>query len=93
MLDGHNLDAWDTLVAAFLSSREAIGRDYANERRILRNLRGFLERSGCADLDGALFDRWRAQFQHLRAIRIWLCLSRQSLPDSISSVSVVMSAP
>lgn len=27
------------------------------------------------------------------AIRIWLCLSRQSLPDSISSVSVFMSAP
>ncbi len=65
MLDGHNLHAWDALVAAFLSSREAIGRDYVNERRILRNLRGFLEREGCADLDAALFDRWRAQFQHL----------------------------
>lgn len=28
-----------------------------------------------------------------QAIRIWLCLGRQSLPDSISSVSVVMSTP
>ena len=65
MCDGHNLDAWDAIVAAFLRSREAIGRDYVNERWILRNLRSFLERSGCADLDAALFDRWRAQFQHL----------------------------
>jgi len=65
MRDGHNLDAWDAVVAAFLASRLAIGRDYRNERWILRNLRSFLERCGCADLDGALFDRWRAQFQQL----------------------------
>ena len=35
--------------------------------------------------------------RHLSAkvvgIRIWLCLNRQSLPDSISSISVFMSAP
>lgn len=65
MHDGHNLDAWDAVVAAFLASRLAIGRDYCNERWILRMLRSFLERSGSADLDAALFDRWRAQFQHL----------------------------
>ena len=65
MRDGHNLDAWDAVVANFLTSRQAIGRDYRNERWILRNLRSFLECSGAADLDSALFDRWRAQFQHL----------------------------
>ena len=65
MREAHNLDAWDATVAAFLSSRQAIGRDYRNERWILRNLRTFLEGVGAADLDAALFDRWRAQFQHL----------------------------
>ena len=65
MRDDHNLDAWDAVVDAFLASRLAIGRDYRNERWILRNLRSFLERSGSADLDAALFDRWREQFQHL----------------------------
>ena len=65
MHEAHNLDAWDATVAAFLSSRQAIGRDYRNERWILRNLRTFLEGVGAADLDAALFDRWRAQFQHL----------------------------
>lgn len=65
MREAHNLDAWDALVVAFLSSRQAIGRDYRNERWILRNLRSFLEGSGATDLDAALFDRWRAQFQHL----------------------------
>lgn len=65
MHEAHDLDAWDATVAAFLSSRQAIGRDYRNERWILRNLRSFLEGVGAADLDAALFDRWRAQFQHL----------------------------
>lgn len=65
MREAHNLDGWDATVAAFLSSRQAIGRDYRNERWILRNLRSFLEGVGAADLDAALFDRWRAQFQHL----------------------------
>ena len=65
MREAHNLDAWDATVAAFLSSRQAIGRDYRNERWILRNLRTCLEGVGAADLDAALFDRWRAQFQHL----------------------------
>lgn len=65
MREAHNLDAWDATVAAFLSSRQAIGRDYRNERWILRNLRSFLEGVAAADLDAALFDRWRAQFQNL----------------------------
>jgi integrase/recombinase XerD len=65
MREAHNLDLWDSVVAAFLASRLAIGRDYRNERWILRNLRSFLEGVGATDLDAALFDRWRAQFQHL----------------------------
>jgi integrase/recombinase XerD len=65
MRDSHHLDTWDALVAAFLTSRRAIGREYRNERWILSNLRSFLERTEAADLDAELFDRWRAQFQHL----------------------------
>ena len=65
MRDSHDLQAWDAVVAAFLNSRHAIGRDYHNERWILRKLRSFLECSGAVDLDAALFDTWRAQFQHL----------------------------
>lgn len=65
MHDDQSLDAWDAAVAAFLASRLAIGRDYRNERWILRNLRSFLEDCGATDLDAALFDRWRTQFQHL----------------------------
>lgn len=41
----------------------------------------------------ALGDENPEDFLKILAIRIWLCLSRQSLPDSISSVSVFMSAP
>jgi integrase len=65
MCDDHNLDTWDAAVAAFLSSRLAIGRDYSKERWILRNLRSFLARAEAPDLDAAHFDHWRAQFQHL----------------------------
>lgn len=62
-----NLDAWDAIVSAFLSSRHAIGRAYVNEEQVLLHLRNFLVRSGAADLDEASFDRWRSQFRHLSA--------------------------
>lgn len=65
MHDAHDLDAWDAAVAAFLSSRHAIGRAYYKEELILRELRSFLIRAEATDLDPALFERWRAQFQHL----------------------------
>lgn len=65
MREHANLDAWDATVSAFLSSRHAIGRAYVNEEQALLHLRGFLVRSGAADLDEATFDRWRSQFQHL----------------------------
>lgn len=67
MREHANLDAWDAIVSAFLSSRHAIGRAYVNEEQALLHLRGFLMRSGAADLDEATFDRWRSQFQHLSA--------------------------
>lgn len=65
MLDALCMDAWDAAVAAYLTSRHAIGRAYRKEEVILRELRGFLVRAGATDLDPALFDRWRAQFHHL----------------------------
>lgn len=65
MDDTHCLDTWDAAVAAYLSSRHAIGRAYRKEELILRELRSFLMRAGAADLDPALFDRWRAQFHRL----------------------------
>ncbi|MES1265528.1 MAG: integrase, partial [Variovorax sp.] len=65
MHDAHSLDAWDAVVASFLSSRHAIGRAYRKEELILQGLRDFLVRARAADLDQELFDRWRAQFQHL----------------------------
>ncbi|NMG15175.1 tyrosine-type recombinase/integrase [Aromatoleum bremense] len=65
MHDALCLDAWDAAVAAYLSSRHAIGRAYRKEELILRELRSFLMRAGAADLDPALFERWRAQFHHL----------------------------
>ncbi|HMM53122.1 MAG TPA: tyrosine-type recombinase/integrase [Burkholderiaceae bacterium] len=67
MRETANLDAWDAVVAAFLSSRRAIGRAYLNEEYALLHLRRFLVQSGVADLDAATFDRWRHQFQHLSA--------------------------
>lgn len=65
MDDTRCLDTWDAAVAAYLSSRHAIGRAYRKEELILRELRSFLIRNEAADLDPALFDRWRAQFHHL----------------------------
>lgn len=63
----HEADAlagWDAAVAAYLNSRHAVGRGYVKEEWILGRLRDFLARLGAADLDAALFDRWRAQFYH-----------------------------
>ncbi|MBX9794976.1 MAG: tyrosine-type recombinase/integrase [Burkholderiaceae bacterium] len=65
MYDTQCLDTWDAAVAAYLSSRHAIGRAYRKEELILRELRSFLMRAAAADLDPALFERWRAQFYHL----------------------------
>ena len=65
MHDALCMEAWDAAVAAYLTSRHAIGRAYRKEELILRELRGFLVRVGATDLDPALFDRWRARFEHL----------------------------
>lgn len=65
MRDDQLLAGWDAAVAAYLSSRHALGRAYRDDEGILRHLRAFLVRQGQGDLDGALFERWRAQFQPL----------------------------
>ena len=65
MHDVLGMDAWDAAVTAYLTSRHAIGRAYRKEEVILCKVRGFLVQAGATDLDLALFERWRAQFQHL----------------------------
>ena len=64
MHDADDLAGWDAAVAAYLNSRHAVGRAYVKEEWILGRLRDYLARLGAADLDAALFDRWRAQFYH-----------------------------
>jgi integrase/recombinase XerD len=61
------LSRWDAAIAAYLSSRHALGRAYAKEELVLRHLRAFLARRGAHDLDQPLFDQWRRQFSHLSA--------------------------
>jgi len=58
------LHPWDTDVAAYLSSRRALGRRYADDERILGKLRAFLERAGARDLDRSQFDSWLRQLRH-----------------------------
>lgn len=62
-----SLERWDTAVAAYLSSRHALGREYRNEDWVLAHLRRFLVEAGSVDLDQPLFDRWRAQFYSMSA--------------------------
>lgn len=64
MHDADDLAGWDAAIAAYLDSRHAIGRAYVKEEWILGRVRNFLVSAGAADLDSALFDRWRAQFFH-----------------------------
>jgi integrase len=61
------LSRWDTAVAAYLSSRHALGRAFRKEEIALRHIRAFLVRRGAKDLDEPLFDQWRHQFSHLSA--------------------------
>jgi integrase len=61
------LGRWDTRVAAYLSSRRALGRTYVPEEYVLRALRVFMVRAGAHDLTEALFDRWRRRSDALSA--------------------------
>ena len=58
------LRRWDAAVAAYLSSRRALGRRYAGEERVLGSLRTYLSRGGACDLDRPTFERWRRRFAH-----------------------------
>lgn len=62
MRNAWSLSSWDAAVAAFLSSRRALGRAYRGEEYVLRKLRKFLVRSRACDLDERLFDRFRARY-------------------------------
>lgn len=61
------LARWDAAVAAYLSSRHALGRAFRKEEFVLRNMRAFLARHRAKDLDKALFDQWRSQYYHRSA--------------------------
>ena len=52
-------------MAAYLSSRRALGSTYVPEEWVLGNVRQFLMRAGATDLDEQLFDRWRRRSSHL----------------------------
>lgn len=56
------LAAWDAAVTAYLANRRALGRTYENDEYSLNRMRRFLVKAGATDLDGQLFDRWRATF-------------------------------
>lgn len=64
----------------------------ANEERHIP--KPILNRMNVFEIQSLTADQARQIARQLyMAIRIWLCLNGQSLPDSISSVSVFMSAP
>lgn len=62
MLMDNPLEKWDAAVAAYLTSRHALGRAYKKEEWVLGGVRAFLVKAGAADLDQALFDQWREPF-------------------------------
>ena len=59
------LASWDAVVATYLANRRALGRTYEKEEYTLDRVRRFLVKAGVTDLDGELFDRWRAPFYRL----------------------------
>ena len=61
------LTHWDVAVAAYLSSRHALGRAFRKEEFVLHNMRAFLARHRAKDLNQLLFDQWRSQFYHRSA--------------------------
>src|SRR5258708_2855455 len=61
------LTRWDAAVAAYLSSRHALGRAFRKEEFVLHNMRAFLARHRAKDLNQLLFDQWRSQFYHRSA--------------------------
>jgi len=65
MRKAQSLSDWDTTIAAYLSSRHALGRAYLHEEWVFTRLRRFLVQAGATELDEALFERWRAQFYRL----------------------------
>lgn len=67
MRNGSSLGRWDAAMAAYLSSRHALGRAYSKEERILGRLRAYLARRGARDLNQDLFDQWRRRFRHSSA--------------------------
>jgi integrase/recombinase XerD len=60
----HRLHRWDAAVAAYLSSRRALGRAYRKEERVLTRLRTHLASCGAMDLDQPSFDQWRRPYRN-----------------------------
>ena len=57
------------VIARFLSLKQALGRGYDSERRVLAHLDGFLANTApdAADLTPATFDAWCQTLTHLRS--------------------------
>jgi integrase/recombinase XerD len=60
-----SLPRWDKAVAAYLSSRHALGRIYAVEEYVLNRVRAFIANAGARDISKALFEQWRLRSRHL----------------------------
>lgn len=60
-----SLPRWDLAIAAYLSSRHALGRTYALEEYVLKRVRVFIARAGARDISQTLFDQWRHSSRHL----------------------------
>jgi integrase/recombinase XerD len=55
---------WDAAIAAYLSSRRALGRRYTGEEHVLRSLRTHFAQRGAPDLDQANFESWYRGLTH-----------------------------
>lgn len=59
--------ALDRPIVEWLAHQRALGRDYANEERVLDSLRWFVARFHAPDLDQVGFDLWCDTLRHLDA--------------------------
>lgn len=82
--------AMDAAIEEYLAHQRALGRGYANEERILYNLREFLPQAHAADLDQSRFEEWCNLHRQLtanvrrsrqRIVRNFCLYRRRSEPD------------
>src|ERR1700682_4592222 len=74
----------------FLEMKQALGRRYANEQRVLESVKEFITRSGASDWTQVEFDRWCQLQAHIpppvrrsrmRIVRTFCLYRRRTEPD------------